>query len=99
MAQGALLGKAGRGQHRQAAADGLVDGLAKFGVEFGRPTFLLLAYSAEWRWLTDRDDSPWYPSMRLVRQSVAGDWREPVARVAAALTGATAGPPKGGAVR
>jgi hypothetical protein len=37
------------------------------------------------RWLLGRDDSPWYPSTRLFRQTRAGDWREVVERVAAAL--------------
>lgn len=51
----------------------------------GVPTWLLLPFVAEWRWLQDRDDSPWYPSMRLWRQAKAGDWKELTARVAAAL--------------
>jgi tetratricopeptide (TPR) repeat protein len=40
----------------------------------GHPTWTLLAHTPDWRWLTDREDSPWYPSMRLFRQPVAGDW-------------------------
>lgn len=40
----------------------------------GRPTCLALRKHAEWRWLQDRDDSPWYPSMRLYRQQIRGDW-------------------------
>lgn len=40
----------------------------------GIPTLLMLPYSPDWRWLLDRDDSPWYPSMRLYRQTVPGDW-------------------------
>ncbi len=40
----------------------------------GRPTWVLLAYSAEWRWLEGRSDSPWYPSARLYRQPRRGDW-------------------------
>jgi hypothetical protein len=39
------------------------------------PTFTLLKHSADWRWLTERDDSPWYPSMRLFRQRSKGDWQ------------------------
>jgi hypothetical protein len=42
---------------------------------------LLLPYPAEWRWLTDRADSPWYPTMRLFRQTSAGDWDTPLARL------------------
>jgi hypothetical protein len=38
------------------------------------PCFLLLQYRADWRWMVDRDDSPWYPSLRLFRQAFPGDW-------------------------
>lgn len=51
----------------------------------GVPVWILLPFSAEWRWLQDRDDSPWYPSARLWRQSTAGDWRGLVGRVATEL--------------
>lgn len=51
----------------------------------GRPAWTLLAANADWRWLTNRDDSPWYPTMRLFRQTTAGDWDGVAARVAAAL--------------
>ena len=39
-----------------------------------RPTWLLLPYNADFRWLRERNDSPWYPSMRLFRQTVRNDW-------------------------
>lgn len=45
------------------------------------PTWLLLPFVAEWRWLQDRTDSPWYPSMTLYRQAKAGDWEEVIERV------------------
>ncbi len=48
----------------------------------GRPVAMLLPKVAEWRWLIDGDDTPWYPDMRLFRQEQAGDWRDPVARIA-----------------
>ncbi|HZY63307.1 MAG TPA: hypothetical protein VFE38_12360 [Edaphobacter sp.] len=38
------------------------------------PCFLMLQYAADWRWMIDRDDSPWYPSLRLFRQPRRGDW-------------------------
>jgi hypothetical protein len=38
------------------------------------PCFLLLHYRADWRWMVDRTDSPWYPSLRLFRQTFRGDW-------------------------
>ena len=53
----------------------------------GVPTWILLPAAAEWRWLQDRTDSPWYPSATLWRQTRAGDWGELVARVAAAIPG------------
>jgi hypothetical protein len=40
----------------------------------GRPTWILLPYAAEWRWLVGREDSPWYPTARLFRQPAIGDW-------------------------
>ena len=40
----------------------------------GKPTWVLLPYIPDWRWLMDRPDSPWYPSMKLFRQTGMGDW-------------------------
>ena len=51
----------------------------------GRPTWLLLRHSADWRWLLERDDSPWYAAMRLYRQDEDQQWAPVLARVAAAL--------------
>ncbi|MDB5958769.1 MAG: hypothetical protein JWP59_63 [Massilia sp.] len=53
----------------------------------GKPVWVLLpAYKPDWRWLTGRDDSPWYPAvMRLFRQATAGDWDAVIARVRQAL--------------
>jgi Tfp pilus assembly protein PilF len=51
----------------------------------GRPTWLLLRYPPEWRWLLEREDSPWYPTARLFRQRKDGDWPEVAREVAAAL--------------
>ncbi len=51
----------------------------------GLPTWLLLKRAADWRWLLGRDDSPWYPTMRLFRQTTEGDWSGPLARVCDAL--------------
>jgi hypothetical protein len=45
----------------------------------GRPVWTLLPFAADWRWLRDREDSPWYPTMRLFRQHREGDW-SPVIR-------------------
>jgi hypothetical protein len=45
----------------------------------------MLRFRSDWRWLIKREDSPWYPSLRLFRQGTYGDWNEVVARVRAAL--------------
>lgn len=52
----------------------------------GKPVWLLLPFAPDWRWLLERSDSPWYPSMRLFRQSRPGDWSGVVERVLAELT-------------
>jgi len=51
----------------------------------GRPCWVMLPFSPDWRWLTGREDSPWYPTLRLFRQRRLSDWDEVVARVAQAL--------------
>jgi ADP-heptose:LPS heptosyltransferase len=51
----------------------------------GRPTWLLLPTPPDWRWLLGREDSPWYPTMRLFRQETPGDWSGVAARAAQAL--------------
>jgi len=47
----------------------------------GKPVWVLLHKSPDWRWLLDREDSPWYPTARLFRQSTLGIWHDVVARV------------------
>ncbi len=49
------------------------------------PTFLLLPRFSDWRWLWDRTDTPWYPSVRLFRQEKPGDWKGVVKNVCAAI--------------
>lgn len=52
----------------------------------GVDVWTLLPHAADWRWMNVRDRSPWYPTMRLFRQPLPGDWRAVIARVAAELT-------------
>jgi len=51
----------------------------------GVPTSVILPYAPDWRWLLDRDDTPWYPSLRLYRQQRAYEWAGVIERLAAAL--------------
>jgi ADP-heptose:LPS heptosyltransferase len=55
--------------------------LAHLSGALGVPTWLVLQRVPEWRWLLGREDSPWYPSMRLFRQHKAGDWEHVFERI------------------
>jgi hypothetical protein len=59
--------------------------VAHLAAALGKPVWLLLPFSPDWRWLVGRDDTPWYPTMRLFRQATTGDWQPVLQRVAAAL--------------
>jgi ADP-heptose:LPS heptosyltransferase len=51
----------------------------------GKPVWVLLPFVADWRWLQNRLDTPWYPTMRLFRQRLPRDWETPVREIVAAL--------------
>jgi hypothetical protein len=51
----------------------------------GKPVWILLPTAADWRWLLERSDSPWYPTARLFRQQTPGAWEPVIAEAAAAL--------------
>lgn len=59
--------------------------MAHLAGALGRPVWVLLSAFPDWRWLLDREDSPWYPTMRLFRQRHIGDWTSVVGDVGAAL--------------
>lgn len=52
----------------------------------GKPVWTILPFGGEWRWLFRREDTPWYPNMRLFRQPILGDWRPVFQRMGMALT-------------
>jgi tetratricopeptide (TPR) repeat protein len=59
--------------------------IAHLAGALGRPTWLLLPLVADWRWLTGRSDCPWYPSVTLARQAVAGNWPTAITQAVRAL--------------
>ena len=52
----------------------------------GKPVWTLLPFAPDWRWMTDREDTPWYPTMKLFRQQKISDWEGVIARVKKALS-------------
>jgi ADP-heptose:LPS heptosyltransferase len=59
--------------------------VAHLAAALGRPTWILLPYVPDYRWLLDRDDSPWYPTVRLFRQTETRDYADVLDRVRTAL--------------
>jgi tetratricopeptide (TPR) repeat protein len=68
-------------------------GPAHLAGAIGKPVWLLSRFQGEWRWLTGREDSPWYPTMRIFRQPRPGDWKAVMEKVAAALAELLPGAP------
>ncbi|WP_434107697.1 tetratricopeptide repeat protein [Paraburkholderia caffeinilytica] len=60
-------------------------GVAHLAAALGKPVWVLLPANSDWRWLEERSDSPWYPAMKLFRQTTLGDWTPVVKRVSEAL--------------
>ena len=59
--------------------------VAHLAGSLGRPALVMLSFATDWRWIRGRDSSPWYPGMRLFRQTARSDWQPVIAAVAAAL--------------
>jgi hypothetical protein len=59
--------------------------IAHLAGALGKPTWTLVQFSPDWRWMLDRGDSPWYPTMRLFRQTKVGDWSSVIEKVAREL--------------
>jgi Flp pilus assembly protein TadD len=55
--------------------------IAHLAGAMGKPVWVLLPFAPDWRWMLDRSDSPWYPTMQLFRQKTPGDWNEVIERV------------------
>jgi tetratricopeptide (TPR) repeat protein len=55
--------------------------MAHLAGAMGKPVWMLLQFIPDWRWLLDRSDSPWYPTMRIFRQPKRADWGGPLAQV------------------
>lgn len=59
--------------------------IAHLAAAMGKEVWIILPFSADWRWFLQRDDSPWYPNAKLFRQEKLGDWSVPLARIKNAL--------------
>jgi hypothetical protein len=64
--------------------------VAHVSAALGKPTWLLVQWKADWRWMWGRADNPWYPSMRLFRQEAPGDWDSALQALARHLAAAMA---------
>jgi len=64
---------------------------AHLGGALGIPVWLMLPFNPDWRWLLGREDSPWYPTMRLFRQPAPGAWTQVISRIGEALTRTVSG--------
>ncbi|HUB24701.1 MAG TPA: tetratricopeptide repeat protein [Tepidisphaeraceae bacterium] len=58
---------------------------AHLAAAMGKPVWLLLKHVPDWRWMLNRPDSPWYPTMRLFRQPTRGDWQTPIQQIVSEL--------------
>ena len=64
--------------------------IAHLAGALAKPVWTLLPFAADWRWMSDRTDTPWYPTMKLFRQTHRGDWSGPVGRICDELRKAVA---------
>ncbi len=63
--------------------------VAHLAAAMGISTWVLLPYNPDWRWLLNRDDSPWYHSVKLYRQPLVDDWNSVLEKIQADLLGTT----------
>jgi len=64
---------------------GVDTSIVHLAATLGKPTWVLLPFSPDWRWLLNRDDSPWYESVKLYRQDKINQWDSPLLKVKADL--------------
>ncbi|HEY8751512.1 MAG TPA: glycosyltransferase family 9 protein, partial [Tepidisphaeraceae bacterium] len=67
--------------------------LAHLAGALGVPVWVAMPLAPDWRWLLDREDTPWYPTMKLFRQQKLGDWPQVISRIADALRERIGTPP------
>ena len=77
---GNFMDSAARMMHMHAVIS-IDSTIAHLAGALGRKTYLMLPHKADWRWMRTRDDSPWYPTMKLIRQSSPGDWHHSILNV------------------
>jgi ADP-heptose:LPS heptosyltransferase len=68
--------------------------IAHLAGALGRPVWLLSRFNTDWRWMLARDDRPWYPTMRILRQPTPGDWHSVLTAVRRAIDDFAAADPK-----
>jgi ADP-heptose:LPS heptosyltransferase len=97
----AFMDNAGAGCRDLADVAGVISGLdlvvatdsveAHIAGAMGKPVWVLLPLGNDWRWVDSRDDSVWYPTMRVFRQAQDGSWDRAIARIADGLAAMAAG--------
>jgi tetratricopeptide (TPR) repeat protein len=70
--------------------------VAHLAASMGKPVWMLSRFRGCWRWMQDRGDSPWYPSLRIIRQAQPHDWSAPLAHIRDDLAGLAAPPARHG---
>jgi ADP-heptose:LPS heptosyltransferase len=62
-------------------------GVAHLAAAMNKPVWLMARHPSDWRWSGGGETTPWYPSMRIFRQSTSGDWKSVIQEISEALSG------------
>jgi hypothetical protein len=82
-----MLTKSGKSRLPELTVDAFrTTSVAHLAGALGKPVWILLPYVPDWRWLLDREDTPWYPTARLFRQNHIRSWDDVITRVHDSLT-------------